>query len=425
MQIRRPRILADRDPVAALDKHASAVLSVMRKWDLGRIDDRETVHFCGLINHPDTGAVVFLPRSATTGDTETDYRTAVLTMKALARFGAEVSKREFEGGGENGNPGTLSVIKRLADDFRDHGLMEARKRIRGRNSGKPDWKRTIYHETATRNLRGQPIYAEIRTVRSSRSTEMLLAQIQAEVMREIIAMHGWWLLGVASRRNELVGTSRPEFPRAIWARKLVALLPSLYSARAIFLARYLGYYLDQTRASSDGSWVFGISDFHSVWEAILRDTLERSPVDGRSNWNVILPKPVYVEKAGQRSDAGSRGMRTDIILENPDEYVIVDAKYYAAVSVETTPGWPDIAKQLFYELAVEEAVRSNGLVKRSIRNVFVFPGDPAKGNFSRVEFRNSDGTSGSGAFGRSISCLYVPVSEALRLYVGGYRGIAI
>ena len=138
-----PIIFSDRDARSALAKRADNLHSAMREWGVGRVDEKETVHFCGLVHHPDSGSVVFLPRESRTGDAKEDLSTASKTMQALARFGAETSKRALEDDGETGNPGILAVIKRLSDDFRKHGLFSERTRVRTRNSGKPDWMRTV------------------------------------------------------------------------------------------------------------------------------------------------------------------------------------------------------------------------------------------------------------------------------------------
>jgi len=420
----RPIFLSDRDPVAALDRHADTVLTAMRDRGIGRVDDQKTVHYCGLIHHPEKSAVVFLPREAKTGNPDVDLETALLTMRALARFGAETSKRDFEDDGEAGNPGALSVIKRLADDFRDHGLFSERIQQQTRNAGKPDWTRTVKRELAMPGHKGQPVFTDIRTSRATRSTAALLAQIQAVVIREIHLAHAWWLTGTSSRRQELLSYPRPSFPRTTWARKLDALLPSLYSARSVFLAEYLRFYLREARKSSDGSFVFGVSDFHSVWEAMLRETIIRSPHDRLRNWNSELPKPVYILKDSGTLDPRSRGMQTDIILENESDYTIVDAKYYAAKTAVTAPGWPDIAKQMFYEHALREIVDTAHTPPTTIYNIFAFPGKTNDGPLTKVEVRHSDGKSVSQAF-RPIDCIYVSMREVLSHYVNNAQGVEL
>jgi hypothetical protein len=419
-----PVFLSDRDPVAALDRHAETVLVAMRERGMGRVDEKKTVHFCGMVHHPEQGTIVFLPRESKTGDRDIDLETASLTMRTLARFGAETSKRDFEDDGETGNPGTLAVIKRLADDFRDHGLFSERLRQQTRNAGKPEWSRTVKREIALPNHKGQPVFTDIRTSRTTRSTDALLAQIQAAVIQEIRLSHAWWLSGTSGRTQELLSTPRPPFPRTMWANKLDALLPSLYSTRSMFLAEYLRFYLRDVRATSSGAFVFGVSDFHLVWETVLRETLLRSPHDRRRNWNSLLPKPVYILKDSGRSDARSRGMQTDIILEYEAGYAIVDAKYYAARSAETAPGWPDIAKQMFYEKALREVLDASATSPTIIDNIFVFPSMANDGPLTQTEMMLPHGNPAGSAFS-SIRCSYVSVREALSYYVSSTQGIEL
>lgn len=424
MRLNLPMFLSDRDPISVLERNADVILTTMREQGIGRVDEQSTVHFCGLIHHREKGLIVFLPREAKTGNPSVDLETASLTMRALARFGAETSKRDLEDEGKVGNLGALSVIKRLADDFRDHGLFFERIRQNTRNAGKPDWARTVKRELAMPSNKGSPVFSNIQTSRTIQSTDALLAQIQAAVVREIHLAHSWWLTGTSSRRQELISCPRPPFSRDIWARKLDALLPSLYSARSVFLADYLRFYLRETRKSSNGSFVFGVSDFHSVWESMLRETIIRSPYDRRRNWNSALPKPVYIFKDSGMLDSRSRGMQTDIILENETDYTIVDAKYYAAKTAMTAPGWPDIAKQIFYEHALREIVDTTESLSTVIYNVFAFPGKTNDGPLKNVEVRHTDGWAVSSSF-RPIDCVYLSMREVLSHYANNKQGVEV
>ena len=424
MKTNLPIIFSDRDAVSFLDRHANAVLDAMRDWGIGRVDERDRVNFCGLIHHPEVGAVVFLPREAKTGDPNTDLETASLSLKALARFGAETSKRNFMNDGATGNPGVLSVIKRLSDDFRDNGLFAERVRRQTRNSGKPNWTKTVSREVAILGRREQPVFTDIRTSRTASNSNALLAQIQAAVIREIHGAHAWWLSGTSSRRQELLSCLRPPFPRTTWASKLDAILSSLYSVRSVFLAEYLRYYLRDTRKSSDGAFVFGVGDFHTVWETMLRETLLRSPHDTRRHWNAALPRPVYFHLNSDKRDPRSRGMQADIILEDETGYTIVDAKYYEAKSAETAPGWPDIAKQIFYEKALREIVDKPGKPASVVRNIFAFPSRNGHGPLISSEILHADGSSTTSIF-PPIACAYVAVRDVLACYVTGSKGITL
>ena len=420
-----PEILSDGDSVTALGRNAETVFKAMRQWGIIRVDDQKTVEYCGLIYHPKNGTVIFLPKEARTDNIADDMKTASLTMRALARFGAETSKLDFENDGDSGNPGTLPVIKRLADDFRNNGLFSERIRWQTRNAGKPEWARTAKRELGMPNKKGQPVYLNIWTSHAAKSTDALLAQIQAAVVREIHLAHAWWLTGTSSRRQEILSCPRPSFPRATWARKLDALLPSLYSARSISLANDLRFYLDGTRKSSDGTLVFGVRKFHTVWETMLRETIIRSEDDKRRNWNSDLPKPSYFSTKSLVSDARRRGMQTDMVLETKTELKIVDAKYYTAKTADTAPGWGDISKQFFYEKAIETLLKSESKVIPAISSIFAFPSTAGQGNLSYIEMVNVDGTVATTDLFSKVVCCYVSVSDALDCYVNNRQGITI
>ena len=371
------------------------------------------------------GSAVFLPREAKTGTSDYDYETAKLTMKALARFSIETSNRQFQDDGETGNPELLSVIKKLSDDFIKNGLFFERIRKDTLNSGKANWGKTIKRELPMPNKFKQPIFINIHSSRSRRSHDTLLAQIQAAVINEIHQAHSWWLNNMSGRISELSSCNRPQFPRTIWANKLDALMPSLYSSRSIFLANYLRYYLRKLRTSSDGSFVFGLNDFHTVWETILKKTISRSPYDRLKNWNSKLPIPVYSKKDNSEIMSKLKGMQTDIILEDEIGYTIIDAKYYSAKSANTAPGWPDIAKQFFYEKALREVVDSPNKMPSNIKNIFVFPSRTKDGPLTQVMLQHRKSEKTVSDYFPPISCMYVPVRNALELYVNGKQGIEI
>jgi hypothetical protein len=115
-------------------------------------------------------------------------------------------------------------------------------------------------------------------------------------------------------------------------------------------------------------------------------------------------------------------MQTDIILEYPTSFTIVDAKYYAARSAESAPGWPDIAKQIFYEKALCEIVPSGTNSTIEIRSLFAFPSLTNEGPLGRAEIRHVDGSAVSSAFSQ-IHCCYVSVKEALAHYVNRTQGV--
>jgi hypothetical protein len=117
-------------------------------------------------------------------------------------------------------------------------------------------------------------------------------------------------------------------------------------------------------------------------------------------------------------------MQTDIILEDATNYQIVDAKYYSAKSAASSPGWPDIAKQMFYEKALHELISSEMGLPVEIRSIFAFPSQLGGGPLDRVQMRNSAGQMMVGDFPQ-IECAYIPIRKALKGYVEGAQTVNI
>lgn len=407
-----PVVYGDRTPINVLKQKDPLVLETLLARRQGRVERNKRVHFCGMVRLPCGRTTVFLPLALADSPGH-----PALTMAVLAKYGREVSDRSFEAEGDDGNCGLLSVIVRLSDDFRAHGLFSERQRILGRNAGKPDWARTIKRERAFPDT---DVFGNIVTSRWVDSRETLLAQVQAVVITELMEVHGWWLDGLVRHRGRLGNVPRPAFPRRLWPAMLQALLPRLFSVRAIRLASLLIAYLRESALSSSGPLVFGLEDFHTVWEAMLRGTMNGVVRD----INQRLPKAVYHPlPGGTPAEAAQRSMLTDVVLRNcaggVDQHTILDAKYYSAQGAGSLPGWPDIAKQMFYEMALKSVLGGEA----RIRNCFVFPGEAgATGRrYRKVDMRSVDPQSTKGALEGfpTIETVYLSICEVMVAYKDG------
>jgi len=407
MASNNPVIVVDRCKVEDLEKDHPLVLQRLHEHGIGKTEAKKGVQFCGLSWAGETESYIFLPRMSGSGILEEDLKTAKLTMTVLAQYGREQNSRTGMKQGEHGNTGLLAVITDLALDFRGNGIYAERTRYRSRNSGKPDWPRTVVRELAFTTNGKNPVYPEMRTTRSVDSHENPLARIQAAVLGEILEHHGWWLEGSAKRKIELNQYKPPNTPRALWAHNLRQLLPGLYAARAISLANLLISYLENNRGQASGSFLYGVEDFHTLWEHMLRQVL--NGVEGQ--WNQDLPVPAYFHKGENRFDK-NQGMRTDIIIRNGNKIVVVDAKYYDASTTGKPPGWGDIVKQLFYEFAIR------GLLKEdeTVSGCFVFPQPTGQsGAYSHVAILDTKDHPVSRF--PDIGCVYLDIKEIMNLYV--------
>lgn len=404
-----PEILVDRIAVNHLRKEKPGVATLLADRGIGKTEKRETVHFCGLANAAVDGSVFFLPRHSKQ-NTGTDIETAGLTMRALARFGREVESRKGIARSAGDNATLAALIAELAQDFRDNGIYSERARYGARNSGKLDWKRTIAREIPFLTAGGVAVYPETRTTRTLDSHENPLAQIQAAVLGEIIDKHSWWLEGVETRARELRSFRQPVPPRFLWPSALRSLLPTLYANRSVFLAKTLIAYIEETAAHSEGSFVCGVEDFSAVWEHMLRKVLPGV----EEGWNAKLPKPGYVRIGSGEVEISDRGMQTDIIIREGNHLTVVDAKYYGATGKGSMPGWPDIVKQLYYEMALKTVVQAG----ETVSNCFAFPaGKNTNRPFSSAGIFHSNLDPVEGF--PTIRCRYINIHSVMETYCVG------
>lgn len=123
--------------------------------------------------------------------------------------------------------------------------------------------------------------------------------------------------------------------------------------------------------------------------------------------------------------ARTQGMRIDIVLDGPNELSIVDAKYYEASTPSNAPDWPDITKQFFYEMAVNEAMTHNPALRQNpsqkVKSYFVFPGE--KKYFDDTALINRDGSQARSF--PNIACIYVNMAAALSAYASRRSDIEI
>lgn len=403
-----PRVLQDRVPVPFLEERYQKLVAELRSQDQGKTLQKETVHFCGLACTSSSESYVFVPRRARTDSAAENQRIARATMKVLAKYGQDTRDRQGVSSAEDGKVGLISTVQDLADDFRKYGIFAERVRYATKNSGKPNWPRTAARELAMVSGNGNIVYPNIRTSRTLNAHDSVLARVQVAVLLEITAHHGWWLEGLHGREAELKAYASPSFPRFLWSQKLRTLLPNLFAQRAIRLAHSLISYLEENPRQNDGLTLYGVEDFHAVWERMLREVIPG--VEG--GWNSRLPKPAFRHATSGRLLVQERGMQTDIVIRDGTTLKVLDAKYYDATAISNSPGWPDIVKQLFYHLAL------NSVTDDEVRTgSFVFPSRVhGEGPFTQISIVGQDQAPVNGF--PNINCIYLSAVEVMDAYLG-------
>ncbi|KPZ61459.1 LlaJI family restriction endonuclease [Pseudoalteromonas sp. S327] len=330
----------------------------------------QKVMFCGLINFDDQIAV-FLPRNSdyVEIDESSTKKVCATLLKALKRYLDDkdnaISADELVDEGIHGQE-YLGLIFALFEDYFNNGLFTRRVSERKVNSGKVDWNRTI-KQSIPYTSGDSPVYLElagsIKRVYSNCET----AKIHAEVLRNLDQKVGWLINdddGAITKQLIDVPTSLMGNDAKIY--HLNNELTRAYSDRDIYLIKQLISYLKLESMSQKSDFSIGVKRFEGMWEHMLSKTLKNIfPI------NKKLAKPVY-KINGELKLASRKGQRTDIVLRDPytEDFTVIDAKYYAAKSLETAPGWPDLVKQFFYAKAVKSIYPDN-----NVSNMFIFPGN--------------------------------------------------
>lgn len=212
-----------------------------------------------------------------------------------------------------------------------------------------------------------------------------------------------------ARADELRYFRNPAVPRFLWPTALRSLLSGLYANRPVFLAKALIEYVEETAGHAEGSFVCGVEDFSTVWEHMLRKVLPGV----EDSWNSRLPKPGYVCREDGSVEMSGSGMQTDIIVREDNHLTVIDAKYYGATGKGSVLGWPDIVKQLYYQMALEKVVSE----KTTVSNCFAFPagrGIAQPYSSAGVYISPEKPVQGFPA----IECRYVDMLEVLEAYSG-------
>jgi hypothetical protein len=394
--------LPDRIEKSRLRERYPAIHELLRQK--GVLDGKnELVRFVGIASAGAEQCAMFLPHGAPEHDHDCRKKFAATVMAAISRFARE-NARTGEAAATESSASFAAVLAAIAEDYRDHGIFSERLRTPSVDTGKPDWRATLRKGVPMLTPDGAPVFTEIRTSRPFSSSENILAIIQAAVVREIAGRHGWWLGESFGKRPLPSPDPLPRWPREHWTTHLRRFRQNLFAERPIVLAGLLEAYLDNEPLADTGRFLCGLSDYSTVWEAMLLRVLP-GVEDG---WNARLPAPYYVGSAGN-SEAGGR-MLMDIVIRNGSRIVIADAKYYRATSVGTAPGWPDIVKQIYYAEALGTV--AGGPAPSSIDTCFIFPvRDGEEGPLDSVEIRDTAG-------------MPVPRFPAVRCYYAGAHAVA-
>ena len=403
----KPTICADGVDGLALRKFGPEIHQALLEAGRGKIPEKKNVQFCGLLRFGNKAAM-FVPKMSLVGDQAQRLECATLTMQTLAKYGREHRDEKGEEASDFDGATSVSVVKFLADDFAQHGLFVDRVREASRNGGKVDWTKTLSRKLPFLTEEDVLVFSKLSQTTNQNRTHGNLSRIQASVLSEIETQHGWWLAGLARQKALLARAPKSTVSSSLWIDQLQVELNTLYSQRSIDLARALIDYLENLKSQKLGRQVFGVENFHSIWELMLQRVIEGVDQSILKDF----PKPIYRLRGSSGNEKREDGMRPDMIVRQGTRLHVIDAKYYGATTGAKAPGWSDIVKQLVYDQALGTIIKDG----EDVKNWFLFPWKQnGSGPLSHMELVQDNDE--KEPFFPEIRCGYLSVKDVMKAYL--------
>ncbi|HAT2098272.1 TPA: LlaJI family restriction endonuclease [Legionella pneumophila] len=306
----------------------------------------------------------------------------------------------------------LGIIFELISDYLINGLYSQKVILTKKNQGKIDWRKTINSSLSFFTENG-PIFFDTWGKKTLSQVNSEITKIHAKLIRFILDKFGWLFSVSPNELFKLFEIPEPIVDDSNYISILSLELNLVFADREIWLLNTLIKFLRIENLYSGQPTVIGIKNFHSMWEHMLSNVLEY-----RVHLNHLMPVPAYnIVNNKKLMPAVKKSLRTDIILKNPcnNIYCIIDAKYYSATTIDSSPGWNDLIKQFFYAKALETIIHQDS----EIRNVFVFPGTEQYLLSAHLIDRLTN-TNLEDIF-PAINCIYLSPSEVIDYYVSGRK----
>lgn len=396
-------IYSDRESIVELPVSLADILKKERLVTASG----DKVSYCGLILNEGEVAVFFPRMSSIVNSLMPENKLISMLMSAIRKYHNihNSGLAYFEDGERVIGGDSLSLISEILEDYKRNGIYSRRRTIRTRNTGKPDWKRTISNVTPFKSA-DSLIYLDFHGAKRRYESDCEVARIHAFIIKALDEEFSVFLESNSVYVHD--GIPDPALKNTeYFLIKLRSELKDVYSDRDIRLLKLLIKYLEQEKGSAETETLFGIKHFHSVWEYMLGQVLAYTV-----NLNSKLPIPAYRSNDGYLVSAASKGQRMDIVIKHPsaDKYNVVDAKYYSATSISNSPGWPDLVKQFFYAKALKLIYPGS-----TVTNTFIFPGSKGHWASAHMKDRNLNATIDSEY--EPINCVYVDPLVVIESFV--------
>lgn len=306
---------------------------------------------------------------------------------------------------EEKNFNLFALYDFLIADYLEYGLYRENKEVYEENGDSEiDWEYTLDTETGYITKKKQPVYLNYHNITTIDDNDNLIQEVHKFLLNRASTyfqeipffMDSKPILDFYCKIN--IGLDNQE--KIIYLIEKV--LQKTFNQRKMRLLNLLLLILRKNlHSQQQGINLYGISNFHSVWEDMCKVLFNNLYLEGSKYKEVIkkLTTPKYVLNKVLRGKKEGSPLIPDVVTKYKDTFFVIDAKYYN-ISIQSSeeddelsssieindnestqldrlqgflPGTYDVLKQIIYMETFLKAKGELEIDDKKIKNIFIIP----------------------------------------------------
>lgn len=307
---------------------------------------------------------------------------------------------------EEKNFNLFALYDFLIADYLEYGLYRETKEVYEENGDSEiDWEHTLEVETGYITKKKQPVYLNYHNITTIDNNNNLIQEVHKFLLNRASSyfqeipffMDSKPILDFYCKVD--IGVENQD--KIIYLIEKV--LRRTFNQRKIRLLNLLLLILRKNlHSQQNGINLYGITNFHSIWEDMCKVLFDNSYLDGSKYKEVIreLTAPRYILNKDLQGKKEGNPLIPDVVTKYKDTFFVIDAKYYN-ISIQSSenddeitndieindnentrldklqgflPGTYDVLKQIIYMKSFKEKEEELEIVNLKKRNLFIIPG---------------------------------------------------
>lgn len=307
---------------------------------------------------------------------------------------------------EEKNFNLFALYDFLIADYLEYGLYRETKEVYEENGDSEiDWEHTLEIEMGYITKKKQPVYLNYHNITTIDNNNNLIQEVHKFLLNRASSyfqeipffMDSKPILNFYCKID--IGVENQD--------KIMYLIEKVlrrtFNQRKIRLLNLLLLILRKNlHSQQNGINLYGITNFHSVWEDMCKVLFDNSYLDGSKYKEVIreLTAPQYILNKDLQGKKEGNPLIPDVVTKYKDTFFVIDAKYYN-ISIQSSenddeitndieindnentqldklqgflPGTYDVLKQIIYMKSFKEREEELGIFNLKKRNLFIIPG---------------------------------------------------